>query len=107
MIMLRELEGERAIVPKKLSELIGKTVRVRYVRERDKKITLVGEGQVIFARCYFYTLMPDGEVYLLPLPQHAGDRIEVFENGEWKVWKEIPAKKPLKIAKDAIILLPK
>lgn len=87
--------------------MIGKTVRVRYVKEGEEKITFAGEGQILFARCYFYTLMPDGKVYLLPLPQHEGDRIEVFEDGEWKVWREIPAKRPLKIAKGATILLPK
>lgn len=106
-IILRELEGKTAKVPKDLAKMIGKTVRVRYVKEGEEKITFAGEGQILFARCYFYTLMPDGKVYLLPLPQHEGDRIEVFEDGEWKVWREIPAKRPLKIAKGATILLPK
>jgi len=86
-------------------ELIGKRVRIRYAK--FGRVNFVGEGVVVWVDKHNIRVhMPDGRYYWLPYPRHKGDRIEVFKDGEWKVWKEIPAKKTLRIAKGAEILLP-
>jgi len=99
-IMMQE-ERERDVYG-----LIGKRVRVRSVRYG--KVESILEGIVSnYEEGKLHIRMPDGSMFFIPFPKRKGERIEVWERGEWKVWKEIPAKKPLKIAKDTIILLPK
>jgi len=77
---------------KRYSQLIGKRVRVRIAKfgqismEEEGIVEGVSSNDLLIRK-------DDGTSVLVFKPHHRGDRIEVFENGKWKVWKEIPSKK--------------